>query len=340
MVERRVKILGSGAYLPKQRVSALELDSRLGLAAGTTEKISGVQSRYFRSGNETVTRMAAEAIRDAVRNAGLELDQIDLLVSASFSFDQPLPYKAALIQSELGLGRSGLPCYDVDATCLSFVVALDTVSYLVESGRYKNVVIVSSEASSAALNWKHLESASLFGDGAVAVVVGPTPPGERSSIFASRLETYSVGVDSCQIVGGGAELHSREFKPGFGGVAENEDARFLFSMDGREAFRLSREKLPGFIHQMLDQVKMKLQDFDRIIPHQASVSALKLLKRQLEIRDEQWVTTVQDYGNMIAASIPYAFHLDVRAGHIKRGDRALLIGTSAGLSIGAVAIVY
>jgi 3-oxoacyl-[acyl-carrier-protein] synthase-3 len=337
---RKIKFLGSGIYLPKQKLSAHELDKRLDLPIGTTEGISGVQNRHMISGEEGVTQMAAIAVREAVADAELRLNEIDLLVVASFSYDQPIPYKAALVQRELGLGHSGVPCFDIDATCLSFVVALDNLSYLIDSGRYKNVVIVSSESASAALNWKHLESAALFGDGAVAMVIGPSPEGEKSVLFASRLETYGKGAETCTLKGGGYKILPREFKSGHGHAPDKEDERFLFAMNGREAFKFTRQQLPDFVTDLLKSSRMHLSDFNLIIPHQASLSALNLLKRFLGIRDDQWVTTVQNYGNLIAASIPLSLHLAIKEEKVRRGDSVLLIGTSAGLSIGAVAFIY
>ena len=351
-MQRRIKVLGTGAYLPPRVVTGRELDAALGVKPGTTEELSGVQSRRYAGPEDTNSRMGARAARAALEDAGLGFSDIDLLVSTSGTREQAIPCTASLIQRELGQGESGTPCFDVDSTCLSFVTALDTLSYLVAAGRYRRVLLVASEISSTGLNYRQLEACSLFGDGAVAVVIGATPAGEGSRILAAHMETYSHGSDICQIEGGGTRVHPREYRPAAtampgllraDGPALDEDPRFLFSMNGRKVFRLATAVLPTYMARLFadagGEVK-SLADVDLVVPHQASRSAMELMRRRLDLPEDKWVYILPEYGNMIAASIPFGLHLSIRAGRIRRGDRVLCVGTSAGFSIGGVLLEY
>lgn len=332
-MERRVKIRAMGAYLPRRIVRSAELDEKLGLAAGTLEKLSGVQTRHYASEDETSSVMGAYACMSALEKAGLNFGDIDAVVSASGTYEQPIPCNAALIQKAMGQEESGTSCFDVNSTCLGFVVGLDVVSSMIESGRWRRVLLVSTDIASVGLPWHQLEACALFGDGAVAAVIEKTPPGETARIICSHQETYSSGSEICEITGGGTRVHPRNHD-------NKEDKRFLFSMDGRKVFRQASERLPGFIEKFEQKLGFELNKCDMVVPHQASGSAMELMRRKLGLEPEAWMNIISEYGNMIAASIPLALKLAVDQGRVKRGDRVSLIGTSAGFSIGALALEY
>lgn len=338
---RQVKISAIETYFPEQIITNEQLDRQLGLTRGASLRVSGVEQRHFAGKTESSSDMAVTVIKKLVKKANLDWSEIDAIVCASFSYDQPLPYRAALIQKKLALSESGIACFDIEATCLSFVVALDLISSAIATGTYRRVLIVSSEKSTAAINWKQLESACLFGDGACAVVLEATPDGEASAIHASHLTTHSAAFESCQIEGGGAVLHARHYQRGFGEAQDQEDARFLFSMNGRDSFKTIRNELPEFVKTINFKAGVdKTQDYHRVVPHQASLSAILLLSRLLELDDSKVIKTVEKTGNLIAASIPSALSIAIDKGEIKRGDKILLLGTSAGLSIGGVSLTY
>ncbi|BAU27725.1 3-oxoacyl-[acyl-carrier-protein] synthase-3 [Aneurinibacillus soli] len=331
-MERQIKLLGTGAYLPKRRVMAEELDRKLGMRDGWTVKKSGVAVRHYVDG-ETASQMGAAAVREALAVAGLTFADLDCLVCASGTAQQEIPCTAALIQEQLGEGMSGVPCFDVNSTCLSFVTALDAMSYLVHAGRYERMVIVSTEIASVGLNWSHKESCVLFGDGAVAVVIGRTPAGESSRVLTSHMETYSKGAHLSEIRGGGSMIHPREYVQG-----REED--FVFDMDGRAIFRLTSKLIDGYVERLFAGTGLTMNTFDLVIPHQASGMAMRIMREKLGIPRERFMDVIGQYGNVIAASIPLALHEAIQQKRMQRGDTVLLIGTSAGLSLGGVAFVY
>lgn len=331
MTQRSVKILATGQYLPQRAVTAQELAQKIGVSEAWIARKSGVMVRHFVE-DETAAQMGAAAAQAALATAQLTPQDLDCIVCASTVPEQGIPCTAALVQRHLGLGASGIPGFDINATCLSFVVALDTISYLIEAGRYHRVLIVSSEIATLALDWSDPESCTLFGDGAAAVIVEKTPPAESSAILASRLETYGDGADLSRCRGGGSKHHPREY-------ATHPD-HFVFQMDGRAVYRMAAKLLPDFVQRIFQPTGLAMGDMQLVIPHQASVMAMRLLSQQLKIPAEALMVIAHDHGNTIAASIPMALHEAIRQGRIRRGNRALLLGTAAGLSLGGIVLEY
>ena len=326
-----VKILGTGTYLPKTIVTARDFDRRAGLADGWTEKHSGVLTRHFVA-DETASFMGARAVESALAAAGLTLEDVDCLVCTSGTAEQPIPCTAALISEQLN-AKHHFPAFDINATCLSFLTGLDLMSHLVTSGRYQCVVLVASEIASKGLDWSNPETCSIMGDGAAAVVIGRSGPNDASRILTSRMETYSEGAHLAKIRGGGSGKHAKDF-------TENNRADYLFAMDGKGIFKLASEVLPGFTQRLLAGTGFGWPDFQLIILHQASIMALRLVQRRLDIPEEKFFIFADRVGNTIAASIPMGLHFALQAGRLRRGDRVFLLGTSAGFSVGGLVLEF
>ena len=329
---RFVKIVSTGKYLPKRKVYSTELDAKLGLPEGTVEAKSGVHVRHQIQG-ETLVQMGCAAAKMALDKAGMDAAQIDVIISAGGIMQQPIPCTAALMQEELGLGSSGIPSFDINSTCLSFVTALDQISYLIQAGRYKNALIISADISSCGIDYEHLESACLFGDGASSAIISKTPEGGRSAIVSAGLKTYSDGAHLCEIQGGLSYKTPQAY-------AQHDPKDYLFKMDGRKVFKLSMKYMPDFIQSLLEPAKSTINDVGLVIPHQASYASMALMQRKLELPDEKVMYTIANHGNTIASSIPIALHEAIEQKRMARGDQILLLGTSAGLSIGGALLVY
>lgn len=328
---RNVKIQGTGVYIPKHRVTAKELAKKMNASECTIKKI-GMNSRYYAQENETASFMGARAAAQAVADAKLQMEEIDLLICASGTTQMPIPCTAALIHNELKL-KKPIPAFDINSTCLSFLTALDTISHLIVANRYRNVLIISSEIASIGLNYNDLESAVLFGDGAAAVVISQSGDTDKSCIIAGKMKTYSEGWKHCKIPGGGTGYPPKNWVPG-------HDEMFQFQMNGREIFKVALQILPDLVKELCDKANITMNQIDMVIPHQASLSAMNIIQRRLMISSEQIINIVEEYGNMIAASIPFALHYAIKNQKIKRGDRLMLIGTSAGISVGGMILDY
>jgi 3-oxoacyl-[acyl-carrier-protein] synthase-3 len=325
-----LKIVGVGRYLPKRIVPSSEVERMCGLKDGWIERQTGVRERRWVNG-ESNSMMAAEAAREAIADAAMTWDQIDLILNASGTPEQAIPDMASLIQRQLGLGSSGIACMTIHATCLSFLVAVDIASTLIECGRYRNIMIVSADIASVALNYKEPESAALFGDAAGAVVVTRTPRGEGSALQVARLETYGEGANLTEIRGGGSRC------PPNSETTTAEDN--MFHMEGPKVYRLVRRYQDDFMENLRPGLSQGLGDIKLVIPHQASLLALRALRRN-NIPDEQVMITLDRYGNCVASSLPITLYEAIKERRMERGDTVLLAGTGAGLSLGGIILTY
>jgi 3-oxoacyl-[acyl-carrier-protein] synthase-3 len=330
-VKRAVKILGTGHVLPRQEVLSSDLDKQLGLQQGKLESIGGVHKRYFAGKDEYAAKLAAAAAIKALTAAGLLLSDVDCLVATSATMDQGMPSNAALVHAELGLSNSAIPAFDINASCLGFLAALDSLTWMIAAGAYKRVLVVAADLASCGLNWNHLESSAIFGDGAAAVVLGFGETG--SQILASSLKTYSDGVHYCEIPAGGSRYHPSRIDQEFTPLTK-------FHMDGKKVFKLASTHMPDFMTNLLKDAGKSLQDIDWFVPHQASHLALHHLTKRLEVNPEKVINIFANHGNQVAASLPTALDIGIKDGRIQRGDTLLLIGTGAGLSIGGVVLEY
>lgn len=332
-VTRPIVLLGTGHALPGHTVSSATLDTQLKHPVGTIERLSGVRQRHFACEYDTAAALGAQAAHRALDAACVSLADIDCLVAASGTMDQGMPSNAALIHRELGLSAYGIPAFDINASCLSFLVALDTLSWPLMAGRYRNVLIVAADLASCGLNWHTLESSAIFGDGAAAAVITQTPEGKSSRLLAANFKTLSDGADLCYLPAGGSRYHPSRTTEPFMDLT-------TFRMNGKGIFKLTAQHLPDFVDHTLSQAGIGRQELDWIVPHQGSLLAITHMSRRLGFPSEKVINIFPEHGNQVAASLPTALDIAIRDGRIQRGQRVLLLGTGAGLSLGATVLEY
>jgi len=329
---RAIRLLGTGAAVPAEELTSEQLDRRLGLSPGTIFKKTGVRRRFVETRNAAA--LGAEAAHQALVAAGLAPSDVDCLIAASGTPDQAMPSNGALLHRALGLSDLGIPAFDIGASCLSFLVALDTAACLIDAGRYRRILIVSSDIASCGLDWSKLEASGIFGDGAAAAVVGPADGEDGgSALLASSFVTLSEGAHTCEIPGGGSRHHPGRIDGPYLPLT-------LFRMDGKAVFRLAAERLPGFLDDLLGQAGLTLAEIPVIVPHQASLHALQYLRRRFGLRREQVIDIFAERGNQVGASLPSALHEAIASGRLRRGEPALLVGTGAGVQLGGMVIRY
>src|SRR5580658_124980 len=325
-----LEILGTGECVPSRRVHSEELDLQMGKPLGWTLKHTGVESRAFTADGEDVVSMGAMAAKQALKNADIEARDLDAIIAVGSVPAQPIPCTAAFLQRALGLSTSGIAAFDINATCLGFLAALDLVAQSIATGRYRSVLIVASERPSVGLDWKDAGTAGLFGDGAGAIVVGATRrPG--AALLATHFQTFSDGVEFCQMRSGGTNIHPRlqpdEFLAGT-----------VFEMRGRQVYRQAAERLPSFLNTLFDRAGVTSHDVVTWVPHQASGHALTHIQNVLGISDERLIWTLPTHGNQVAASLPVALHHAFISNRAPPGAIIAVVGTGAGLSIGGAVL--
>ena len=327
-LSRDISIIGTGVAVPSKLLLAEELDRRLGLPAGESERVTGVRQR-FNAVHETASQLAVSACAQTLTKAVLTWDQIDCLVCASATMDQALPYNAAMIHAELGPEARGMATMDIGASCLSFLQAMDLVSCALAAGRYDTVMIVSSDISSFTTDYANLRENGIFGDGAAAAILRRSDTGSR--ILASQSITLPEGVDYCRIRSGGSRFHRR---------GNDEHSQALFEMRGRPLFALVARTLPEFVSSLLEEANVHRDELALLIPHQASRQALDHVAKMLGFDDGRMVDVFGEFGNQVGASLPTALHFAIERYGLKRGDKALLLGSGAGVSLGGIVFVY
>lgn len=320
-MRQHFEIIGSGLYLPQRRLTAEDVDARAGKPAGWTRKHTGVLERFECVPPESLATMAHRAIDCAMQNAGVAWSGIDLLIDASTCRHQPIPCNAAFVQHTIGGDAEGIPCMDVQSTCLGFIVALHTANALLGTGAYRHILIVCSEQALFGVDWTEPESACLMGDGAAAVVLRRAP--ERDGYFFAQ-QTFAQHFDVCQIRGGGHVLPVTTYTPA-------TESTFRFHMDGPQLLRIAAKRLPPMTEELLAAAGLGAGDV-HVVPHQAAPKALAVMRRMLRFRADRYHDRVARMGNLIAASIPAVLHQCRVEGLLPRGEPVLLLGTSAGYS--------
>lgn len=307
-------------------------DRHFGLAAGTCERSTGVRSRSVCTA-ESVPQFAARALRAALDAASLHVRDLDLLIFAGASRHQPIPSTAAMVLREMAETGASPAAFDVDATCLSFLQAFDLATALLGSGRHRRIAIVSAETPTRFLDPECPRTYPLIADGAVAFILNAAPVGLPFVQLVSGFRNHAEHSLHCQVRGGLTGRSAFEFTP--------ENRRdYLFQMDGKSLYRAAAVHLPPFLADFEKRAGLKVPDFDRVVPHQASRSALDLLAKRLGIRKDRMVDILTDHGNQVAASIPTALHHALHERRPEAGSTLLMIGTGAGLGLGAVGLKF
>jgi len=327
----QIRIAGLGSYLPSHIITSTELEQQLGITPGWIARVTGVRERRYAT-DETTVGMAVLAAKRALVQAGLIPDDLDAIVGACTGPQQTIPCTAALVQKELGAPQGHSACFDVNATCLSFAMALQNVAHLIAAGVYNTVLVFSSEIGRHSRNPNERESSVLFGDAAAAAIVTRATTGDTGVILHTRFSTYSSGAHLTQFLGGGTLHHPND--------PATTPAMNMFSMNGPGVFKQAARLSKQFVSDVLAAVEWTVEDVDLVIPHQASRHAVELLTKQIGFPTERIFTNLATRGNCIAASVPLAMAEAADAGVLRQGQRILIIGTGAGLTLGCIAMIY
>jgi 3-oxoacyl-[acyl-carrier-protein] synthase-3 len=314
-------ILGTGTACDLPTTTSVALDHEHGLPPGQIERLTGVVQRV-RAGAYSQVELATEAALSALADAECEAEALDAILHTAAVPYQTIPATAPLVQQALGLDDAAVAAFDIGATCLGFLAALQHAAAMVETGRWTRVLVVASERISDNLDWDVPSTAGLFGDGAGAAVIGREPAGGLR-IGQIVLQTHPSGYEAARLRAGGTRL---------GAAAPMQETRFV--MDGPALFGLTRRRFDAFVQHNLEAAGLGLDDIDLIVPHQASPVALRLMARALGVAEDRLVDLSATHGNQVAASLPVTLDHARRQGRIAPGARVLMLGTAAGVTFG------
>ena len=319
---RRAVVVGTGHYLPARVVENAEFEASLETSDEWIRSRSGIERRHFAAEDETTSDMATAAALEALKDAGLEVDDIDAIILATSTADLTFPSAATMVQSKLGMTKGF--AFDVQAVCAGFVYALSNANALIASGQAERVLVIGAETFSRIMDWTDRGTCVLFGDGAGALLLeGQEQPGTNRDrgILSTDLNSDGRYKDLLYVDGGVSTQSTGHLR-----------------MQGNQVFRHAVEKLASTANTALDKAGLAAADVDWIVPHQANIRIIQGTAKKMGLSMDNVVVTVQDHGNTSAASIPLAMSVGKARGQIKQGDLCVAEAIGGGLAWGAVVL--
>ena len=314
----RSVITGTGSALPAKCVTNADLAARVDTSDEWIVERTGIRQRYIADDSETTSTLATAAARNALEAAGVDAQEIGLIVLATATPDHTFPATATQVQAALGCG--GGVAFDVQAVCSGFLYALATADSLLRTGMATKALVIGSETFSRILDWDDRTTCVLFGDGAGAVVLeAQDVAADGPGILASRLHADGQHKDMLYVDGG----------PSTTGTVGK------LRMKGREVFRHAVVNLASVLKEVLEKSGTNAADIDWVVPHQANARILDATARKLDLPAEKVVVTVDRHANTSAASVPLALDTAMRDGRIKPGDLVMFEAMGGGFTWGA-----
>ena len=319
-------ITGWGSYSPAKVLTNDDLKALVDTTDEWIHSRTGIRERRIAGPQDTTATMCAEAGRRALRGAGLDARELDLIICASTTPDSLLPASACLVQRQLGAAAAG--AFDLNAACTGFLCGLITGSQFIRSGAYQRVLVVAGEVLSRFTNWKDRGTCVLFGDGAAAVVLEAT---DQDCGVLSTMMGCQGDVDGLLTIeaGGSARPASAETVAAGG---------HLIGMRGNELFKVAVRSMAQASKQVLAAVNLTFRDLRKVIPHQANQRIIAATQHALGLTDEQVFLSLEHYGNTGAASVPMALAQFVEAERVEPGDHLLLVAFGGGLTWAAAVV--
>jgi 3-oxoacyl-[acyl-carrier-protein] synthase III len=319
-VTLRSVIAGTGSSLPKRRVDNAELAEQVDTSDQWIVERTGIRSRYIAGEGETTASLATDAARAALKDAGINATEVDLIVLATATPDQTFPSSATKVQAALGI--DDCVAFDVHAVCTGFLYAVSVADAMIRAGTGRTALVIGAETFSRILDWEDRGTCVLFGDGAGALVLR-AEDGERG-ILATKLHADGRHNDLLFVDGG----------PSTTGTVGK------LRMKGREVFRHAVVNLADVLGEVLSAANMTAADVDWVVPHQANARILDATAKKLGLPPEKVVVTVDQHANTSAASVPLALDTAVKDGRIKRDDIVVLEAMGGGFTWGAAVLRY
>ncbi len=319
---RYSRIIGTGSYLPARVLTNSDLEKMVETTHDWIVSRSGIHERHIAADNELTSDLALQASLRAIETAGIDAEEIDLIIMATTSPDQIFPSTACILQDKLGIRNCGA-AFDMQAVCGGFVYALNTADLYIRGGQAKTALVVGAEVLSRILDWNDRATCVLFGDGAGAVILQAS---ETPGIISSRLH---------------ADGRHRDMLKAEGTMRNGEVQGDPFiKMDGQAVFKFAVKVLSEVVEEVLAENSLQGADINWLIPHQANIRIMEATAKKLGLSMDNVIVTVAYHGNTSAASIPLALDTAVRDGRIKPGQNILLEAVGGGFTWGAVLVKW
>lgn len=323
---RGVKIAGLGMYAPERVLTNQELQQMVDTSDEWIVTRTGIKERRLAEPGQATSDLAVPAARQALQQAGVRPEELDLIIVATNTPDTLFPATACLVQDRLGAAGAG--AFDLLAGCTGFIYALSCGAQFVQTGMCRHVLVVGAETLSRIINWQDRNTCVLFGDGAGAALLAPAEPGR--GILASTLAADGSGGHLLSLPAGGSRQPASP--------ATVEAGLHYVHMNGREVFKFAVKAMEDSALEALQRAGLQREDLDFLVPHQANIRIIEAAAKRLGLGMEKVLVNVDRYGNTSTASVPIALYEAVAAGRIRPGDHVVLVGFGAGLTWAACAL--
>jgi 3-oxoacyl-[acyl-carrier-protein] synthase-3 len=315
-------IVGLGSYLPSRVLTNHELER---LVETTDEWIytrTGIKERRIAEDGEAASDLGHHAAVNAIEDAGIRKEEIDLLICGTMTPDMLFPSTACLLQKSLELNCAA---FDVSAACSGFLYALEIARNAIMSGRYRNVLVVATEVLSRLIDWEDRSTCVLFGDGAGAVVVARV--NEEEGIIGNYLCADGLQWDLLFLPAGGSRIPAS--------IQSVQQRMHYLKMKGNELFKIAVKVMSEAAQRVLREASLRVEDVSLLVPHQANVRIINAVAERINLSPQKIYMNLSQYGNCSAASIPIALDEAKKKGVLRKGDIVLLLAFGAGLTWGA-----
>ncbi len=318
-----VYIRSIAAHAPEKRVTNDELAQSIDTSDEWIRSHTGIGARHICGPDEAASDLAVKAAHKAIERAGIDTEEIDLVIAATASGDYiGFPATASIIQDRLGLRNTG--AFDLVAGCTGFVYGLETARSMLAAGSYRNILLIGVEVLSKVTNWDDRNTCVLFGDGAGAVILSKSESGE-SGIIDSILRSEGSGAEHLLRQAGGSREPIEASTP--------KENLYVY-MNGRQVYNFAVRVNTEIISELFERNHIGIDDIKKIVPHQANIRIIQAAAKRLSLPMEKFYVNIEEYANTSAASIPIALNELYESGSLERGDYLLFVGFGAGLSYG------
>jgi 3-oxoacyl-[acyl-carrier-protein] synthase-3 len=323
-VKWAVEVAGTGAYVPARVVTNDDFAKRLDTSDEWIVQRTGIRERRIVAPGQGTLDLSVHASRQALAEAGLGPDEIDLIILATATPEHPLPSTSCELQAALGCGW--IPAFDIGAACSGYVYAMINAAHFIDSGMAKKVLILGSETLTSITDMEDRGTAILFGDAAAAAIIQPSADPSKG-ILATRLGADGGRAKAVWVPGGGA-AEPASIK------TVNERLHYM-KMRGREIYKFAVNMMHALVKETAEDAGVSLRDLALVIPHQSNLRIIESAVGRLGIPMEKVSVNIDRFGNTSAASIGLAFHEALETGRIKSGDLVMFVAFGAGLTWGS-----
>lgn len=325
---RSVGIIGTGSFVPEKVLTNYDLEKIVDTSDEWIKTRTGIVERRILEDDKATSYMATVAAKRAIDDAGIKIEDIDMIIVSTVTPDMAFPSTACIVQDKLGCINAA--AFDLEAACSGFLYALSIAYAYVSSGLYTNILVIGAETLSRIVDWTDRNTCVLFGDGAGAAVVSTVPEG--MGILGINLGADGSGGKLLMQPAGGSRYPA---------TYDTVEKRLHYiKMEGNEVFKFAVRAMEEASKKVIEMSGLKLEDIDFLVPHQANIRIIESARKRLKLAKDRVYVNLNKYGNMSSASIPVALDEAIKTNKIKNGDNILLVGFGGGLTWGSCVIKW